>query len=247
MEDLGGALDGLATLEKHNGTRRMKSWNREDSPRERLLLKDQRLSVSELISIILSTGSRQANALELARLLLSRFEGLGGLLHAPPGDLACIHGVGIAKIARIKAVKALLLRWEEESLNRSDGRMPFDTSHVVRKYLTQQLAYRDREVFACLFLDTRNRFIEFFEAAQGTVNRAHVYPREILRAALRVNAVGVVLAHNHPSGVAEPSQADIAITRDLTSLLEKIDVCVLDHIVVAREGSVSLAERGLIA
>ena len=144
---------------------------------------------------------------------------------------------------QVFSIKLLLERHQVHELT---TRPVFNSSEVVRGYLRGKLARARREIFACLFLDSRHRLITYEALFQGTVDRASVYPREVLRRALELNAAAVILAHNHPSGVAEPSPSDIALTDSLRHLLSQIDVRVIDHLVVGRGAEVSFAERGLI-
>lgn len=169
--------------------------------------------------------------------------GLAGLLRAPAGRLMSASGLGLARIARLHAGLAVMERGALAAL----GEVPLlSSSSAVRRFLRVKLAHLPREVFACLFLDSRHRLIRFETLFSGTVDRASVHPREILRRALELNAAAVILAHNHPSGVAEPSASDLALTHDLSDLLARIDVRVLDHLVVGRGAEVSFAERGLL-
>lgn len=169
--------------------------------------------------------------------------GLSALLRAPAERLLAEPGLGFARIARLHAGLAVIERGALESLV---GLSLLSSSSAVRRFLRLKLAHLPREVFACLFLDNRHRLIRFEELFQGTVDRASVHPREVLRRALELNAAAVILAHNHPSGVAEPSASDLALTRDLSDLLARIDVRVLDHLVIGRGSEVSFAERGLL-
>ncbi len=165
------------------------------------------------------------------------------LLQAPAAGLLAVPGLGRVRVARLLAAVALIERAAESGLRAMPG---LSSSAAVRRFLRLKLACQRREVFACLFLDSRHRLIRFEPLFYGTVDRASVHPREVLRRALELNAAAVILAHNHPSGVAEPSASDLALTSDLTDLLRRIDVRVLDHLVVGRGTEVSFAERGLL-
>jgi DNA repair protein RadC len=181
--------------------------------------------------------------LQLAQRLLDEFKGLAGLLHARPDDLKRIKGLGPAKRAEMAAVVELARR----SLAQELAQRPlFDAPAKVKDYLRLQLAPREHEVFVVLFLDAQNRLIRCEEMFRGTLTQTSVYPREVLKRALDLNAAAVVLAHNHPSGVAEPSRADEFLTQSLKSALQQIDVRVLDHLVVGQGPVVSFAERGLL-
>jgi DNA repair protein RadC len=168
---------------------------------------------------------------------------LRGLLRAPPRHLAAVRGLGPARIALLKAVLALGERHAEAGI--ADRPLLTDT-RAVRHYLQHKLSGQEREVFACLFLDARHRLIGFEHLFLGSVDRASVHPREVLKRALAHNAAAVILAHNHPSGHPEPSPSDLRLTEELRALLMQIDVRVIDHVVVGHGATVSLAERGLL-
>ena len=213
---------------------------RERAPiRERLLRSGQeQLAVWELLALWLGLP------LSRSRELLDRFGGLHGLLAQPVNHLLRETGLGPGRIARMQAALALLDRQALAGLE--DGPLLSCTTSV-RRFLRIKLARMRREVFACLFLDNRHRLIRYEVLFLGTVDRASVHPREILRRALELNAAALILAHNHPSGIAEPSACDVALTREVSELLSQIDVRVLDHLVVGRGGEVSFAERGLLS
>ena len=219
-------------------------WPAGERPRDRLLATgSDALTDAELVAVCIRTGGRQRSALGLARRLLQEFGSVQGLLDAPVSRLRACRDLGPAKIAGMKAVLGLAERYARAQLVAGDV---FTESSAVLGFLRHQLAGIEREVFACLFLDTRHRLISFEKLFLGSVDRANVYPREVLKRALAHNAAAVIFAHNHPSGVAEPSISDIKLTRELSSLLRQIDVRVLDHIVVGRGREVSMAERGLL-
>jgi DNA repair protein RadC len=213
-------------------------------PRLRL----QRLGVdsltdAELLAICLGTGGAGQPVDVFAFELLEQFGGVAGLLSAPASRLLAVPGIGPARAALLIAIRGLLDRFHQQEL--IDGPV-LSSSDAVRGFLRSRLAAERREVFACLFLDSRHRLISFEALFLGTVDRASVHPREVLRRCLELNAAALILAHNHPSGIAEPSSADISLTGSLGDLLRQIDVRLLDHLVVARAGEVSLAERGLL-
>jgi DNA repair protein RadC len=214
-------------------------------PREKLLKGGpQMLSDTELLAIVLRTGLQGQGVLALAQALLDRFGGLSGLLRADAEALRCVRGLGgPAKRAELLAVMELARRALHGELQR---RPVFDSPGAVREYLRLQLAERPHEIFGVLFLDTQHRLICFEEMFRGTLNQTSVYPREVLKQALALNAAAVILTHNHPSGVAEPSRADEHLTRQLSAALALVDIKVLDHVVVGREGAVSFVERGLL-
>lgn len=216
----------------------------ESRPREKLLQRGpQALTNVELLAIFLRTGVQGKTALDLAQDLLSEFGDLRSLLSAEHTRFCQAKGLGSAKFVQLQACVELSKRYLRECLERGDVLSnPDDT----RNYLLSELSGRVHEVFACLFLDNKHRIIKFDELFYGTIDGASVYPREVIRRALYHNAAAVIFAHNHPSGIAEPSDADIALTQRLKDVLHLIDVRVLDHFVVGDGYSISLAERGLI-
>ncbi len=213
-------------------------------PRERLLaLGPQALADTELVALLLRTGTAGRSVLQLAEELLSRCGGLSGLLHARPADLGGVKGVGPARRAELAAVVELARR----SLTEQLGRRPaLEHPQAVRQHLQLQLGALPHEVFAVLFLDAQLHLIALEEMFRGTLTQTSVYPREVVKRALALGASAVILSHNHPSGVAEPSRADEQLTQTLRHALALVDVRVLDHIIVARGQSVSMAERGLM-
>lgn len=220
------------------------NWPEQERPREKLLLRGPgALSDAELLAIFLRTGVAGKTALDLARELLTRYQGLRALLTANREQFCSARGLGSAKFAQLQAALEMARRHLRESLPHKDAlTSPLDTGHYLRACLRDY----DQEVFACLFLDTRHRVIQFEELFRGTIDGAVVHPRQVVKRALHHNAAAVILAHNHPSGVAEPSQADQQLTRRLREALALVDVRVLDHFVVGDGTPVSLAERGLI-
>ncbi|MCG5513073.1 RadC family protein [Ectothiorhodospira shaposhnikovii] len=218
-------------------------WPAAERPREKLIARGAAaLSDAELLAIFLRTGVAGRTAVDLARDLLTRFGGLRPLLQADLQDFCTAHGLGKAKYAQLQAVLEMGRRHLSETLKRGDA---ITSPEHTRRYLSARLRDYPFEVFACLFLDNRHRVIAFEELFRGTIDGASVHPREVVRRALIHNAAAVILSHNHPSGIAEPSRADEAITRRLKEALGLIDVRVLDHIIVGDE-LVSLAERGVI-
>ncbi|MCU0774559.1 MAG: DNA repair protein RadC [Ideonella sp.] len=213
-------------------------------PREKLLaLGPQSLSDAELLALLLRTGSAGRSVLQLAQDLLDRGPGLAGLLRQPPQALPAVKGLGPAKRAEIAAVLELTRRSLAQALAE---RPAFESPQQVKDFLRLQLGHLGHEVFAVLFLDAQHRLIEVDEMFRGTLTQTSVYPREVVKRALERNAAAVVLAHNHPSGHAEPSRADEALTQALRQALALVDVRVLDHLVVGRDQVVSFAERGLL-
>lgn len=218
-------------------------WPTCERPREKLLAHGARsLSDAELLAIFLRTGVAGKTAVDLARDLLNNFGSLRALLTAEQQSFCKANGLGTAKYAQLQAVLEMGRRHLEESLKRGDPiRSPQDT----KRYLAAMVRDYPHEVFGCLFLDNRHRVITFKELFYGTIDGASVYPREVVRHAIRYNAAAIIMVHNHPSGVADPSAADEAITKRLQQALELIDVRVLDHFIIGDE-IVSLAERGII-
>lgn len=219
-------------------------WSEQERPREKLLLRGPAaLSDAELLAILLRTGVKGKSAVAMARDLLARHGGLRGLLAAGQSSLCSSPGLGPAKYAQLQAVLEMARRHLREALSRDSA---ITSPEQTRDYLRIRLSGYPYEVFACLFLDNRHRLIEYEELFRGTIDGASVHPREVVRRALDHNAAAVILAHNHPSGVAEPSQADNRITQRLREALALIDVRVLDHIVVGAGEMASMAELGLL-
>ncbi len=220
----------------------IKDWPADDRPREKLLRTGpQALSDAELLAIFLRTGVTGLSAVDLARQLLHQFGSLRALLEADKTEFCQGHGLGEAKFVQLQAVLEMSRRHLESTLTRGDA---FTDSQTTRHYLKQRLRAYSYEVFACLFLDNQHRLIHFAELFRGTIDGASVYPREVVKQALEHNAAAVILAHNHPSGIAEPSQADIQITKRIQSALQLVDIRVLDHIIVGDAETTSLAQLG---
>ncbi|MGE5452654.1 MAG: RadC family protein [Acidobacteriota bacterium] len=213
-------------------------------PREKLLsLGPAALADAELLALLLRTGMKGLGVLQLAEKVLSDLGGLPGLLQADTARLGRIKGLGPAKRSELIAVMELARR----SLHTDLQSQPvFSNPQAVKEFLQMQLGGRQHEVFGVLFLDAQHRLIAFEELFRGTLSQTSVYPREVVKQALAHNAGAVVLTHNHPSGVLEPSRADELLTQTLKSSLQLIDVRVLDHIVVGRSACLSFAERGLL-
>lgn len=219
-------------------------WPELERPREKMLAKGPHtLSDAELLAIFLRTGVKGKSAVDLSRELLSRFGGLRALLTAERRDFCASPGLGEAKFAQLQAILEMSRRHLRETLQRNDALAnPDDT----RRYLMARLRDYAHEVFAVLFLDNRHRVISLDEMFHGTINGASVHPREVVKRALAHNAAAVILAHNHPSGVAEPSEADKQLTHKLSEALDLVEIRVLDHFVIGDGETVSFAERGLI-
>ncbi len=219
-------------------------WPADERPREKLLQKGATaLSDAELLAIFLRTGIPGKTAVDLARELLDEFGGLRPILTANQQQFCRGKGLGSAKYVQLQAVIEMARRHLDEQLQKGDAlSSPQDT----RRYLTSRLRDYHHEVFACLFLDNRHRVIQFEELFSGTIDGAGVYPREVVKRTLHHNAAAVIFAHNHPSGISEPSQSDRHITDRLTQALNLIDVRVLDHIIIGDGEHTSFAERGWI-
>lgn len=220
----------------------LKRWPQSERPREKLMrFGAKSLSDGELLAILLGSGFRGTDAVQLARELLEQAGGLDALLQSGSTSLTRVKGLGPARIARLQAATELGRRYlEAPTRTRAALKAPQDAARMFKL----QLADLPHEVFSCLFLDTRHRVICYEELFRGTVDGATVYPREVLKRALHHNASAVIIGHNHPSGVCEPSEADRSITLKLAKALALVDVRLLDHLVVSRAGHVSLAERG---
>jgi DNA repair protein RadC len=197
----------------------------------------------ELLAALTRAAGSGTSGQEAASGLMGRFGSLRSLLHASDADLLACRGVGKARLAALRALPELARRYFEESLPCGETiRSPADTE----SFLKARMQHLDHELFCCLYLDNRHRVLRFDELFRGTIDGTSVYPREVVKEALGVNAAAVILAHNHPSGVAEPSQADERITRRLKSALELVDIRLLDHLIVGDGPATSLASRGLL-
>lgn len=222
----------------------LKDLPQEARPREKLLSRGPAaLSDAELLALLLRSGIQGKNVLQLAQELVDRFGGVAGLLHMPAEALKTVKGLGPAKRAELVAVLELARRALAQQLTQKPL---FNTPQAVRDYLQLQLGGLHHEVFAVLFLDSQHRLIALEEMFRGTLTQTSVYPREVVKQALTLNASSVVLAHNHPSGTAQPSRADEALTHTLKAALALVDVRVLDHFVVTASQAVSMAELGLV-
>ena len=216
-------------------------WPLAERPRERLLAHGAAvLSDAELLAVILRTGLPGKSAVELGRDLLTRFKDIAGLFAA---DLKNVKGLGPAKRAQFEAAMELARRSLKDGMRSVSA---LTSPGAVRDYLRLAIAGREHEVFVCLWLDAQHRVIASEELFRGTLTQTSVYPREIVKAGLKANAAAVIFAHNHPSGVAQPSQADELLTRNLKEALSLVDIKVLDHFVVAGHQTLSFAERGLL-
>jgi DNA repair protein RadC len=220
----------------------IKDWPSDERPQEKLLTKGaSALSDAELLAICLRNGCKGKSAVDLARELLQQFNGLRHLLESSTQELTRVPGMGLTKSVQLQAVIELARRHFASSLDRT---LELSSSEEVKLYLRAQLRHHGQEVFACLFLDQQHRLIAFEKLFYGSVNQASVYPREVVKRALHHNAAAVILAHNHPSGVAKPSSSDRELTRELSQTLSIVDVKVVDHLIVGDYEVASFAEYG---
>jgi DNA repair protein RadC len=218
-------------------------WPVDRRPREKLLTEGaDKLRLEELLAILLRTGVRGKSAVDLGYELLTRFGSVNGLLSTGP-ELLDIKGLGDAKRAQFAAAMELARRAMEEELKE---RSALTSPGAVRDYLRVALSHQPHEVFMCIWLDAQHKVTGVEEAFRGTLTQTSVYPREIVKKALARNAAAVIFAHNHPSGVAQPSQADELLTRSLREALALVEVKVLDHFIIAANQAISFAERGLL-
>jgi len=220
----------------------IKHWPAQERPREKLLERGaQALTDAELLAIFLRTGVAGRSAVDLARQLLGEFGGLRALLEADLASFSSHLGLGPAKYSQLQAVLEMGRRHLAEGLRRDSA---LESPQQVRDYLKARLRHEPHEIFGCLFLDTRHRVLAFEALFHGTIDGASVYPRQVVKRALTHNAAAVILTHNHPSGVAEPSQADRLLTGRLKEALGLVDVRVLDHFIVGEGEPLSMAEYG---
>ena len=222
----------------------IRDWPAGERPREKLLDRGAgSLSDAELLAVFLRTGRQGQHAVDMAMALLAQFGGLRGILGASREAFCALPGLGPVKYAQLQAVLELAQRCLQERLLREDA---FTSSGITRQFVLARLGNQGREVFLCLFLDNQHRLIAQEDLFLGTIDGASVHPREVVKRALFHNAAALIFAHNHPSGVAEPSQADIQITRRLKNLLAEVDIRTLDHLIVGDGVVSSLAEQGLL-
>ena len=223
---------------------KINQWLPDERPREKLLARGAAsLSDAELLAIFLRIGVRGKSAVELARELLREFGSFSALWAASEQELSRLHGMGPAKCAQLQAATEMARRALHEKISRGNV---LNSPAAVRDYLRLKMQALPHEVFMALFLDAQNRVITIEELFRGTLTQTSVYPREVVKRALHHNAGAVILAHNHPSGVAEPSHADETLTQALRQALALVDIRVLDHFIVAGSGVLSFAERGLL-
>jgi DNA repair protein RadC len=222
----------------------IRDWPVGERPREKLLAcGPQSLSEAELLAVLIRTGTRGRSALDVARDLLVRFGSLRGLLSAEQQQLCSAPGLGPARYVSLQAAMELTRRHYQQLMMAGSA---LSNPRATRDFLRMRLRDLPHEIFGCVFLDNRNRVISFVELFRGTIDGASVHPREVVKEALGRNAAAVILVHNHPSGLAEPSQADELITRRLKEALALVDIRVLDHLVIGDGVCESFAERGLL-
>jgi DNA repair protein RadC len=222
----------------------IRDWPIDERPREKLIERGAAaLSDAELLAILLRSGVRGRSAVDLAREILLAFGSLRQLIAADRARFCSGAGLGLARYAELQAAAEISRRQLSETLK--TGPL-LGSPRATREFLSARLRDLEHEVFCCLYLDKRHRLIQFEELFRGTIDGASVHPREIVKLALKRNAAAVIVAHNHPSGIAEPSQADELITQRVKEALALVDIRLLDHIIVGDGVSVSLAERGLI-
>ncbi|MDU0353452.1 DNA repair protein RadC [Paraglaciecola aquimarina] len=219
-------------------------WPKQDRPREKLLANGAgALSDSELLAIFLRTGIAGCSVLELAQKMLNEFGSLRSLFKASESEFCQVKGLGQAKYVQLQACLEMSQRFMAEKLCRENS---FNSVEQTQAYLIAKLRDQPHEVFAMLLLDSQHRLITFRPMFYGTIDSASVYPRVLVQQALKDNAAAVILAHNHPSGVAEPSQADKSITKRIIDAFSLLDIKVLDHFVIGDGVAVSFAQRGLL-
>jgi len=218
-------------------------WPAHERPRERLVQQGARvLSDTELLAILIQHGGKGQSAVDIARKLLHQFNGLRGILTADAARFCAVPGLGLAKYTQLQAAAELGRRTLREDMHQ---RQAIHHSKDAENFIIANLRDYQQEVFAALFLDNKHRVIQFEHLFYGTIHSASIYPREVVKRALYYNAAAMIVAHNHPSGIAEPSESDKEITRWLKKALALVDVALLDHLVVGDNQAISLAERGL--
>jgi DNA repair protein RadC len=219
-------------------------WPAAERPREKLIeLGAEALSDAELLAIFLRVGVVGKSAVDLARDLLTQFGSLNGIFAATEHELSQVHGIGSSKYVQLQAIFEMSQRALSEQLQARDV---LNSPQAVRDYLVLKLGSLTKEVFLVLFLDTQNRLVATEEMFSGSLKETSVYPREVVKRALHHNAAAVIFAHNHPSGIAQQSQADELITKQLKQALDLVDVKVLDHFIVAGNNTLSFAQKGLL-
>lgn len=219
-------------------------WPQQERPREKLMRHGvEHLSDAELLAVFLRVGVAGKSSVDLARDLLHRFHSLNGIFNASLNEVASLHGMGSSKYCQLQAVLEMSKRALSETLHSMDS---FNAPRQVKHYLQLNLSGLPREVFGVMFLDAQNRLIAYEKLFEGTLMQTSVYPREIVKRGLEHNAAAVILSHNHPGGLAQPSRADEHLTQSLKQALSMVDIRVLDHIIVAGQQTFSFNENGMI-
>ena len=222
----------------------LKNWPQHERPREKLIAHGAtRLSDSELLAVLLNTGTTKQNALDLSASLLNQFGGLRNLLNAKPNVFLKYKGLGYVKYCRLQAALEITKRYLAEPMLRFGA---IASADAAKQFLYAKLRDLEHEVFAGIFLDQRQRILHYKTLFQGSIRQAAIYPREIIKQALAYNCASLIIAHNHPSGNTEPSQADINITQSIQTSLKLVDIELLDHIIVGDTDTYSLAEHGFL-
>ena len=220
------------------------NWLEDEQPRARMARYGAaQMSTAELLALCLASGLPGENAVLLSQRMLKEFGSVPALLAAPIQQLLAVRGVGPAKAARLKAIHELSVRETEVQLKRTQS---FNEPAAVARFLRKRLGHLGYEAFGCMFLNAKHEHIAFEILFRGSIDRTHVHAREVLKRGLELNAAALIVCHNHPSGNAEPSQADIGLTRSLFDLLEQVEIRLLDHVVVSANTWVSLQLRGLL-
>jgi DNA repair protein RadC len=223
----------------------IKHWPEQERPRERLILQGAAsLSDAELLAIFLRSGSRQHSAVELSRMLLQHFGGLNPIFDAKLQDLSQFHGIGASKYAQLIAVKELGRRYISSHLKQE--KIELSNSKALLDFLKFELVGESQEVFAVLCLDAHLRKISFKKMFYGSLNSCEISTNQLLRYAINQHASSIVIAHNHPFGLALPSQADIELTQNIATVCDLLEIRLIDHCIISPEGSYSFAEHGLI-
>lgn len=222
----------------------IKDWPDQERPREKLLKQGaSALSDAELLAIFLRTGVQGDSAVDLARQMITQHGSLRGVLGASVDEFCRLRGLGTTKYAQLQAALEVGRRYLAEQMGRGEI---LDSPQATRDFLNLKLRHLSHEVFACLFLDNQHQVLEYEEMFRGTLDGASVYPREIVKRALALDAKALIFAHNHPSGIAEPSTADQALTRRLQEALDLVEIRVLDHFIIGEGQPFSFAERGML-
>jgi len=222
----------------------IRDWPEQERPHEKLLAKGpQQLSDAELLAIFIHTGIKGKSALDISRALLNQYSNLRNIIELSLENFSQIPGLGVTKFVRLQAALEIAKRELAETIQQSDV---MTNSQLTKDFLKAHLHHHQQEVFACLFLDTAHRIIEFKKLFFGTIDHTVIHPREVVKQALHYNAAAVIFAHNHPSGIAKPSTADQELTQKLKTALQLVDIRVLDHIVIGHGELTSFAEQGLL-